>query len=60
MRTEHKCAKVGGDCHDGCTVVDDGSLKIAQMYIPPHTVLKYNRLCSNVLKYAYMSEYAKI
>ena len=32
-RTEHKCAKVGGDRHDGCTVVDDGSLKITQMYL---------------------------
>ena len=32
-RTEHKCAKVGGDRHDGYTVVDDGSLKITQMYL---------------------------
>ena len=32
-RTEHKCAKVGGDRHDGCTVVDDGSRKITQMYL---------------------------
>ena len=45
-RTEHKCAKVGGDRHDGCTVVDDGSLKITQMYLLT--------MCLNMLNCAQM------